>query len=146
MNFCSVDVDSGTNMGMVLLCLKQMFSYRDLLRDRGRCVALHRTFFFLHSLPSLSSSTHRPPMWVFSKVQDYTQAPEHNLPKSEEETVAREPESTAAVLRVCLLSKGQTVGPGPCQEWTLTVQGRRARALLHSLGPRRSQTRLVRTH
>lgn len=25
-NFCSLDVDSGTNMGMVLLCLKQMFS------------------------------------------------------------------------------------------------------------------------
>lgn len=24
-NFCSLDVDSGTNMGMVLLCLKQKF-------------------------------------------------------------------------------------------------------------------------
>lgn len=33
-NFCSLDVDSGTNMGMVLLCLKQMFSWTDVLSSR----------------------------------------------------------------------------------------------------------------
>lgn len=30
-NFCSLDTDSGTNMGMVFLCLKQMFSQTAVL-------------------------------------------------------------------------------------------------------------------
>lgn len=30
-NFCSLDTDSGTNMGMVFLCLKQTFSQTAVL-------------------------------------------------------------------------------------------------------------------
>lgn len=33
-NFCSLEVDSGTNIGMVLLCLKQMFSQTDVLSNK----------------------------------------------------------------------------------------------------------------
>lgn len=148
MNFCSVDVDSGTNMGMVLLCLKQVFSYRDVLRNRSKCVAPHRTFFLLHSLLSLSSGTHILLTWVFSKGPGYTQTtqvPECNLPKSEEGAVAREPESKTTIFKVCLLGKGQIAGQGPSQAWAPTVQERRAHALLHSLGPHHSQTRPVHT-
>lgn len=79
-------------------------------------------------------------MWVFSKVQDYTQAtqaPAHHLPESEERAVVRQPESKAAALKLA--------GQGPVREWAPTVQERRAHELRHSLGPRHSQTRLVHT-
>ena len=85
-------------------------------------------------------------MWVFSKVQDYTQAtqaPAQHLPESEERAVVRQPESKAAALKVCLESK--LAGQGPVREWAPTVQERRAHELRHSLGPRHSQTRLVHT-
>lgn len=45
-------------MGMVLLCLKQMFSYRNVLRNRSRCVALHRTSFYTHYLQQYTSPTY----------------------------------------------------------------------------------------
>lgn len=105
-NFCRVDVDSGTNMGMVLLCLKQMFSHRCAEERSWPCGNLPRPgckpvrmkvygctqdLLFLNPLPFLSSSTGIPPTCVSSQVQTTPRllGPLNILPKSKEGAVAR---------------------------------------------------------